>query len=166
MNSLPGTQSKAHFLRYLRRHKLRLTPQREAVVNAVCANAGHFEAETIAAQLRVQQHISRATVYRTLDLLRSCALLEKHDFGAQGMRYEQIPPGAHHDHLICLDCGRVEEFFHTELESLQNRICAEHGFQLSAHRLHMFGRCADCLRRQPAADTQPATDTQPAADTE
>jgi len=136
---------KAIFLDYLMRQGLKLTRQRKAVVDEIFSDNGHFEAEELVERLkRRSPRVSRATVYRTLELLKECQLVEKLDFGTQRSFYERVSPDGHHDHLICTRCGNVIEFHNERLEALQREICGNFGFQESYHSLRIFGLCSKC----------------------
>jgi Fur family ferric uptake transcriptional regulator len=138
-------RERLRFTEYLAAKKLKLTRQRAAVLNAVFTDGGHFEAEAIVQRLKADRaRVSRATVYRTLELLKECQLVEKHDFGAPQSFYEHIQPGQHHDHLICERCGNVMEFHNERLEHLQSVICRNFDFQETHHSLRIFGICSKC----------------------
>ncbi|MEE8436295.1 MAG: transcriptional repressor [bacterium] len=135
------------FLEFLALRGLKLTRQRRAVVNEIFGDAGHFEAEELVERLKGNRtRVSRATVYRTLELLRECQLVEKLDFGTQRSYYEHVSPNEHHDHLICIRCGNVIEFHNERLETLQKEICGNFGFQESYHSLRIFGHCSKCAQ--------------------
>jgi Fur family ferric uptake transcriptional regulator len=135
------------FLRFLSSKNLKLTRQRQAVVDEIFSDSGHFEAEELVERLKSSRaRVSRATVYRTLDLLRECQLVEKLDFGTPRSFYEHVPPGEHHDHLICTRCGNVIEFHNERLEALQREICDNFGFQDTHHSLRIFGLCSKCVQ--------------------
>lgn len=137
----------AMFLGYLERKGLKLTRQREAVINEVFRGRGHFEADEIAYRLRNNKpRVSRATVYRTLELLKECQLVEKLDFGTSQSFYEHVHVGEHHDHLICTRCGNVIEFRDEGLEQIQSKICKNFAFQDTHHSLRIFGICSKCHR--------------------
>lgn len=141
---------KETFLHFLAHKKLKLTRQRLAVVDEIFSDNGHFDAEELVERLRNKRaHVSRATVYRTLELLQECQLVEKLDFGTPRSFYEHIAPGAHHDHLICTRCGNVIEFHNDRLEALQQEICNNFGFQESYHSLRIFGTCSKCAQSAP-----------------
>ena len=136
---------KAIFLDFLERRNLKLTRQREAVINEVFSDQGHFEADEIVHNLRNSKpRVSRATVYRTLELLQECQLVEKLDFGTSQSYYEHVQVGEHHDHLICTRCGNVIEFHDDGLEGRQSEICRNFGFQDTHHSLRIFGICSKC----------------------
>ncbi|MEE8395707.1 MAG: transcriptional repressor [bacterium] len=138
-------KEKSTFFTFLAGRKLKLTRQREAVVGEIFSGEGHFEAEEVVERLKAaRQRVSRATVYRTLELLRECQLVAKLDFGEEGPLYEHLHLGEHHDHLICTVCGRVIEFHNDRLEKLQKTICREYDFLESRHSLRIFGTCGRC----------------------
>jgi Fur family ferric uptake transcriptional regulator len=137
--------NKSIFLAFLVRKNLKLTRQRQAVVNEIFSDNGHFEAEELVERLKkTRTRVSRATVYRTLELLQECQLVEKLDFGTPRSFYEHVFPGQHHDHLICTRCGNVIEFHNDRLEALQQDICANFDFHESHHSLRIFGLCSKC----------------------
>lgn len=140
-----GQMEKSLFTRFLRLKKLKLTRQREAVFNIIFSGEGHFEAEELVHQLKNGPvRVSRATVYRTMELLRECQLVQKLELGGTGSLYEQVQPGGHHDHLICLGCGRVIEFHDDKLERMQGEICRGYDFAETHHSLRIFGKCGQC----------------------
>lgn len=138
---------RAAFLEFLSKHGLKLTRQRLTVVNEIFSDNGHFEAEELVERLKGNHtRVSRATVYRTLELLRECQLVEKLDFGTHRAYYEHVSPNEHHDHLICIRCGNVIEFHNERLESMQREICGNFGFEESYHSLRIFGHCSKCTQ--------------------
>ena len=135
------------FVEFLAAGRLKLTRQREAVVDEILANPGHFEAEEIVQQLKGnRQRVSRATVYRTLELLKECLLVERLDFGTNAAYYEHVDEGSHHDHLICLRCGNIIEFRNEKLEKIQAGVCGKFEFTERYHSLRIFGLCGKCRR--------------------
>ena len=136
------------FEKFLRSRHLRMTAGRRRILEAVFSIHGHhFDADELHARLKNEgSGVSRATVYRTLDLLAASGLVAKAHFGEDQARYEQIYGHHHHDHMICEGCGRIIEFSNLEIEALQERVCAEHGFRASRHSLRIFGLCARCQR--------------------
>ncbi len=131
--------------KYLRENKMRFTPEREIILNEVLAIKSHIEADSLFAKLHNKGvRVSRATVYRTLDLLIKCGLAEKNSFGQNHAHYEPIFGQDHHDHLICNNCEKVIEFHDEKIEKLQNQICKEFGFKELSHTHKIFGICSDC----------------------
>ena len=100
------------FRKYLERRGLKLTAERQALFDELFARHEHFEADELLVRLRTKhKKISRATIYRTLDLLVDSGIVGRVRIGETGYRYERLRAGEHHDHLICNECGRVIEFF-------------------------------------------------------
>ncbi|GHT93763.1 transcriptional repressor [Betaproteobacteria bacterium] len=96
--------------------------------------------------------IGLATVYRVLTQFEQAGLLERHFFESGKATFE-INEGHHHDHLVCTDCGRVEEFCDEEIERLQKKVAAKRGFIIDEHALYLYARCTkpDCPNRRTAA---------------
>jgi Fur family ferric uptake transcriptional regulator len=95
--------------------------------------------------------IGLATVYRVLTQFEQAGLLERHFFES-GKAVFELSHGQHHDHLVCVDCGRVEEFYDAEIERRQTRVARERGFSIREHALHLYAQCtkADCPHRSDA----------------
>src|SRR5687767_1667092 len=83
-----------------------------------------------------------ATVYRVLTQFEQAGLLVRHHFESGKAVYE-LNQGGHHDHLVCLQCGRVEEFYDSEIEKRQNKVAKERGFAIHDHQLYLY---ADCIK--------------------
>jgi Fur family ferric uptake transcriptional regulator len=134
------------FGRYLRDIGLPVTSQREAVAAVVFDSEGHLSVDDIERELRKRgERIGKATVYRTLDLLVRSRLVEEHDFGEGFKRYEhRLSSHPIHEHLICLECGKVEEFESRELFRVESRIKSERGFIPVKRRLEIYGLCKEC----------------------
>ena len=134
------------FSRYLREHGLPTTQQRGAVAQTVFSATGHHSVEDIERRLREEEErIGKATIYRTLDLLVKSKLVEEHDFGEGFKRYEhRLSRQPVHEHLICLECGKVTEFRSEEVERVESRVASEYGFAPARHRLEIYGLCRDC----------------------
>ncbi len=136
------------FRHYLRDHRQPLTRQRDRVAEVVLTSDDHLSAEQIRRRLKeAGDSVGLATIYRTLDLLVQSGLVRAHDFGQGYRRFEPMPAQAHHDHLICVRCGKVEEFAHDRLERMLPIIADEYGFQPERHRVEIYGVCRDCQRR-------------------
>ena len=133
------------FGRFLREQGLPVTHQREAVAEVVFASDEHLSVDDIEQDLRARgERIGKATIYRTLDLLVRSRLVEEHDFGEGFKRYEhRLSVRPIHEHLICLSCGRVDEFESNELYGVEKRVRREHGFAPVRHRLEIYGLCQE-----------------------
>jgi len=135
------------FGRYLREQGLPVTHQREAVAEVVFTSPEHLSVDEIERRLRQGgERIGKATVYRTLDLLVRSRLVEEHDFGEGFKRYEhRLSRQPVHEHLICLECGKVIEFRSAEIQRVEARVRDEHGFLPARHRVEIYGICRECL---------------------
>ncbi|HCC32446.1 MAG TPA: transcriptional repressor [Clostridiales bacterium] len=126
----------------------RLTPQREAIVRLFLDRPqDHFSADDVFVRIRRNHpEIGLATVYRTLDLLAELGILRQVDFEAGRSHYElNLPESGHfHHHLICLRCGRIQEFQPDGLEALEAAAARETGFEVVDHSLRFYGYCGDC----------------------
>lgn len=110
----------------------------------------HLTAEDIYRLLVAEDmDIGLATVYRVLTQFEQAGLLQRHHFES-GKSIFELNEGTHHDHLVCLQCGRVEEFYDPEIEKRQNRIAEERGFAVRDHALYLYADCVkpDCEHRK------------------
>ena len=138
------------FQDFIRRRGLRMTEERRVLFQEIFAQHQHIDADQLLAALREQgSTISRATVYRNLELMVSCGLVRKQRLGQDRFRYEHVHAGQEHDHLICSGCGRVVEFQSQGIVALQREICRAHGFDPAQHTLQIFGRCLECTAASP-----------------
>jgi Fur family ferric uptake transcriptional regulator len=143
------TRERDIFRKYLERRGLKLTAERQALFDELFARHEHFEADELLVRLRDKhKKISRATIYRALDLLVDSGIVGRVRIGESGYRYERLRAGEHHDHLICNECGRVMEFFEPRIESLQDEVCERYGFLALSHSHQMRGLCRQCRPRE------------------
>ena len=144
------TSIRRAFEKFLTTRGLKLTPQRERIFTRVFATHDHFSAEQLFGWMRDEpgSKVSRATVYRTLTLLAEGKFLESLDVGQGELLYEHVLGHRHHDHIVCDDCGRIEEFRDEEIERLQEEVAANKGFILRHHSMRLFGTCAVCTRKR------------------
>ena len=128
----------------LHQKNLRYTPQRQEVWDEICATKEHRDAEDIYNSLRKRQtNVSRATVYRTIDILVKNNLVRRLDLGDGRSRFENKMGIAHHDHIVCLDCRKIVEFMNEDIEEIQEQVAKEMGFEIVRHVHQLFGRCLD-----------------------
>lgn len=135
------------FKSFLYAHNGKVTNERLALLRALYENDGHFSVDEILDIMKNQRvRVSRATVYRTLDLLVQSGLVKRLALEGQETRYESALTQGHHDHIVCVDCHKILEFFNPELEQLQDTILEQHNFQMVRHVHQLYGRCidADC----------------------
>ncbi len=129
----------------LKNESLRLTPQRIAILADVLESEEHRHCDDILASLKQKNiAVSRATIYRTLDILQQAGFVRRLDVGDGPSLYENKVAQPHHDHMICLICGIIIEFVDMEVEALQVQITKEQNFQLTSHVHQLFGYCSDC----------------------
>ena len=105
------------------------------------ADQRHLTADDVY-RLLLSEHIDvgLATVYRVLTQFEQAGILIRHHFDNDKAVYE-LNQGGHHDHLLCMQCGRVEEFYDPEIEARQRAVAAERGFRLAEHALHLYVEC-------------------------
>ena len=129
----------------LRNAGLKATLPRMRVLDIIRhSDARHLSAEDVFRRLLSQgADVGIATVYRVLSQLEGAGLLSRNVFDG-GKAVFEINEGTHHDHLICLSCGRVDEFRNEVIESLQREVAATQGYELADHRLALYGHCAAC----------------------
>ena len=127
------------FKEALKDENLKFTNQRFAVFKFLFSNKGHFECEEIIIRLKKQQvKVSRATAYRTLDLLVKYNFARKMMLDDGITRYENKVDSPHHDHMICIDTGKIIEFESEEIETIQENIAKEHGYKIVKHIHQLF----------------------------
>ena len=129
----------------LKKEGLRYTHQRQAIWDELSASDEHRDAEEIYLALyNSGLKVSRATVYRTIDVLVKNNLVRKLDLGDGRARYENKMDTAHHDHLICVQCGKIEEFMDNVIENKQEVIVENFGYRLIRHIHQLFVICDEC----------------------
>jgi len=130
----------AIFRRYLHGEKLKFTPERAMMLDAVLRKTGLFEPEQLVDDLKqLGRRVSRATIYRTLAHLQDAGILKQVFFDNKQSYYEVIAGGQMNDYLICVETGQVIEFNSERLRALRDEICMQHGFQPLSHQFHIFG---------------------------
>jgi len=140
------------FLDQLRRRGLRVTPERRALLRAIFAQHRHIDAEELLAVARADGHkISRATVYRNLELLVECGLVARVRLPGGRTVYEHLHPGLQHDHLSCRECGRIVEFVSPGISALLGEICRAHDFAPETPQLQISGLCRPCASGERGA---------------
>ena len=144
------------FYRVLLEQNLKLTKPRRALIDCLLRKRGwHFQAEELLTELNEKNPgvVSRATIYRTLDLLVAADILSKTRIHENSYRYEVADTQGHHHHLVDMSTGKVTEFTgDKDLHRMLKRICDAHGFEEQYHVLEVFGEFAKpaARRRSPA----------------
>jgi Fur family ferric uptake transcriptional regulator len=143
-----NTREREIFRKYLERRGLKLTAERQALFEELFARHEHVEPDELLVRLRAKhKKISRATIYRTLELLVESGVVGRVRIGESGYRYERMRAGDHHDHLICNECGRVIEFREPRIERLQDLVYERYGFVSLSHSHQLRGICRHCRPR-------------------
>jgi Fur family ferric uptake transcriptional regulator len=135
------------FTRRMRERGFRVTPQRQLILDAICASGGHTTPEEIVARVQAQAPaLNRATVYRTLDFLCELRLVVAMKIGDH--TYYEIAGETPHHHLVCRACGGQLPLDHAELERLFRSVARTHRFLIDMDHVALFGLCEQC--QQPA----------------
>jgi Fur family ferric uptake transcriptional regulator len=143
----------------LRKAGLKVTLPRLKILEILEGSATrHMSAEDIYRRLiDSREDIGLATVYRVLTQFEAASLVTRHHF-EDGMAVFELNQGAHHDHIVCLECGHVEEFVDQGIEERQNSVADRLGFEIRHHALVMYGLCRrpDCAHRRKARTAESA----------
>lgn len=131
--------------RQLKEAGLKITTPRLKILQILeQAREHHLSAEDVYKALKeLDEDVGLATVYRVLSQFEAAGLIKKHNFEGGYCVYE-LSQGEHHDHLVCLKCGRVEEFVDEVIETRQQMIAEQAQFKMTDHALNIYGLCADC----------------------
>ncbi|UCG78226.1 MAG: transcriptional repressor [Nitrospirota bacterium] len=133
------------FSEFLEGKSLKLTPERATVLEEISMLRRHFDIEGFYVSLKNKGlKVSRASIYRTIPLLVESGLLEEIKTMDRHTYYEYTFGRAHHDHMICLSCGKVIEFYSPKLEKIQDEVCKKEGFSGARHLLEIQGYCNSC----------------------
>lgn len=129
-------------------NNLKSTQQRFDIAETFFKIDSHISLDEMLLKVKKKnRNVGYATVYRTMKLLKDCDLAIERQFADGQTRYENIPEGGHHDHIICLKCSRIEEFQNQQIEDLQDSIADKYGFELVNHKLELYGYCKDCRKQ-------------------
>ena len=133
------------FQALLEEKELKYTFERKYICEEVLKLKNHFDADSLYDRFKKKGlRISRDTVYRTLPLLLESGIVQKSVGEGKREFFERMTAKGHHDHMVCIRCGKFIEFQCEKIESLQEEVCKEHGFQLTFHDHRLFGICRDC----------------------
>ncbi len=133
------------FRDFLSSKGLKLTKERQRILDEVFAFHGHFDPEGLLLKMKKKSiKVSKASIYRTLPLLVESGLIEQVEKNDKHAHYEHTFGHGHHDHLICLKCGVVIEVFSPRLEDIQDELCEENRFHGKTHTLEIKGYCRNC----------------------
>ncbi|MBS9777889.1 MAG: ferric iron uptake transcriptional regulator [Gammaproteobacteria bacterium] len=140
-----GSFEQVYTMKELKKAGLKVTIPRVTILELLQnAEKNHYSAEDVFTELREGGHeIGLATVYRVLSQFEQAGILVKHNFEG-GQAVFELETGEHHDHLICMNCDKIVEFYDTELEEKQKVIATKYGFELEEHNMVLYGICSDC----------------------
>ena len=128
---------------YLEKNHLKQTRQRELILQTFLEANRHVTSDDLYQAVRKEHsNIGYTTVYRTMKLLVEAGLATERHFDDGITRYEIEQE--HHDHLVCIKCGKIQEFECEEIEERQNEVAADHGFEILRHRHELYGHCSSC----------------------
>lgn len=145
----PTDKRKKVFDEYIAKKRLKSTRQRSIIFNEFFSYPGlHMTVEELYERVRrLSPKIGYTTIYRTLKLFKECGLAFERDFGEGRTRYEPVKfEGEHHDHLICIGCGRITEFEDERIERYSREIARLNDFEITNHKVELYGYCSSCKR--------------------
>lgn len=135
------------FETYLERKDLKYTRVRRCILEKVSRLSGHFSADELYEILKKDdESIARGTVYRTIPLLLESGVIQTSVGKGKGEFFERSSSKGHHDHIICVGCGKVIEYHNEEIEKLQEKVCKKFDAELLFHNHKLFVRCSRCRR--------------------
>lgn len=142
--SIDLEQITKQFTEFLRRKKFRITQERYRVLDCIAELDRHFNADELYVYMNTKgERVSRATIYSTLDLLTKSNILVRHRFQGESAHFELASRMPNHDHLMCMECGRIVEFREAATDAIRDKVCEELGFKPISHSLQIFAVCAD-----------------------
>lgn len=135
------------FLEYLNQKGLKYTRERKCVYEKVKSLPTHFDGEALYEILkREDRGVARGTVFRTLPLLLESGVIQISVGKGKGEFFERASSHGHHDHIICVSCGKVIEYHCEEIEELQTQICRKYEVELLFHDHKLYVRCKKCRK--------------------
>ncbi|CUV65296.1 Ferric uptake regulation protein [Sulfurovum sp. enrichment culture clone C5] len=138
------------FKSIIKENGLKYTKQRELILKFLYEHDDHFTPEELNSELKKiypDENIGIATIYRTLTLLEDSGIVTSISFGTQGKKYE-FGLKKHHDHLVCVKCSKIIEFYDETIEKKQLEIAKKFEFQMTDHTMKIIGICKNCQKKQ------------------
>lgn len=145
-NKIPA---KNKFTLYLKDKKLRKTPERFAILDRIFSLSSHFDIESLYSMLEDDSyHVSKATIYNTIELLIDCGLVRRHSFDNRQSKYEKVvTTSPNHHHLICTECGKIKEVKDNDFQAYMNAK-KYNAFTTTYYQLYVYGICNNCIRKK------------------
>jgi len=137
------------FIDYLKQNDLKNTPERMIILQEIIKLDKHFEAENLFEHIKTMNiKVSRASIYRTLDLLVQCGLVNKINFDNSCFYYETTINKSSHDHFICNECGKIIEFYYPELENIHTKLIEKFELDINDYSHQIYGLCKECNQKK------------------
>ncbi|MCQ2251523.1 MAG: transcriptional repressor [Bacteroidales bacterium] len=134
--------------KYLTTNKMRRTPERFMILEEIYKIDGHFDIEWLYKHISDLGHnVSKATIYNTMEVLTACGLVIRHDFDTARASYERNL-GKGHNHVVCVNCGKVAEFDDMEIPQIEDNAAAVTNFEIYSHRVYLYGLCPQCATKK------------------
>lgn len=147
--SVDDCDPQTRFLEFMAEKGLNTTSQRKAIAQTFFGLPGHHSLEEFYREIAlIDPGIGQTTVYRTLKLLCEAGLAHELQLKDNVTRYEIARPNEHHDHLICIECGKIVEIREPAIENFQKEIASKNGFVLYGHSHNLYGVCSDCQKKK------------------
>ena len=142
-------EAQKFFIDYLKQNDLKNTPERMIILQEILNLDKHFEAENLFEHIKTMNiKVSRASIYRTLDLLVQCGLVNKINFDNSCYFYETTMNKSSHDHFICNKCGNIIEFYYPELENIHKKLTEKFDLYINDYSHQIYGLCKDCKKKK------------------
>lgn len=135
------------FINYLKDNAHRITNERFLILDAALNMEGHFDADELYLRMKNDYiNVSRATVYKTLELMNECNILTRHNFKGDRTRYETKIGRNPHYHIICIVCNKIIEFEYPMIAKIQYKVCKENNLKMVDHTFQVFAKCENAKK--------------------
>ena len=135
------------FRQFCKKNAMRYTPEREVIIDEVYRKDTHFDIEQLFSRIRnryPQLKLAKGSIYRTIPHLIEAGLLRESLTDDGRIRYEHTLGHSHHDHIKCLKCGKIDEFFEKSIDQKQAELCKNLNFEMVSHMHVIYGYCSKC----------------------